>query len=304
MIHGIGVLHSTVKPEYLQNALAELDPDKVFVEGSRPEYSKAIFNINYENIKTAVNKELEPEKDFEELIEDVDSLRAGREADYLENDTNFPKKDIIFLDEDIEKQKQIYCFIEGFSEYKESQFAKQKITEEDLRKTLDDHKTNKDDVKNYLRYLTGGINGRDNELVYSSMRGEESFQAQIEKIGSNLNLSSYATDSLDSIIEGGLDLRTNYEDEFNEVIANYNIGLEDLQKVIGSEREETQLKKDIQDKRDESWSRQITSYLEKNPDDEIMVIAGLDHLLDIPNRTTSLLKNENFEVETYAIKDF
>jgi len=42
-------------------------------------------------------------------------------------------------------------------------------------------------------------------------------------------------------------------------------------------------KRGLQDPRDHNWHKQITNYMEENPYDEVLVIAGLRHVVDGEN---------------------
>lgn len=298
MVDGIGVLHSTVEPEDIRKIINDFQPDHIFVEGSTPEHSTKVLNNNFDEIVETVNEKIKPKFDVATQIEnEIDNIN-GKEGTYLLETEKFPRTSITFLDEELELTKQKYLYAEELDTDKEDKELPE-VSKNFLKAQIDDNSVTKADLERYTNYR---INNGDPSLIYAALTNEEIVQAQLREVAETLD----SNDAADTLRDAGLDMdiKIEYSDDFMALVNEYDIGLEELQSLIGKERSLDSDYEDFQNFRDCVWYDQISNYVDNNPEDNIVVIAGLDHFLDLPGRLTDNLQNNDYDVNVYPLKAY
>lgn len=268
MITLVGTKHSDVndRPLLLDDALLSKIYGEVFSEG--------------------FSKEVHGSIDQDELVDDLEDM-LGREIEFTEGD---------YVSRGIESRHMEESGIvrDGFTalddfhpEYlitsqillDKEQPSNTGITRKQMEDKLMEDNVQREDLIDYLRFL------RDEQVAnfgYVSISNPQRFENFKRDISTD-----FIQDTTGLTYEEAIkNTHDQYQEAFLNGLNQYGIDRFDLQEIAEEERLH------FQDTRDRNWFHQITEYLENNPDEDILVVAGTRHIIDGENTLRRLLEEE------------
>lgn len=266
MIKLVGTSHKLIDPGDIETVLAEEDYDHLFVEG--------ITSDTKQRIEELINEEgMAPGGDSDEKYQYLSNkVNRSLEPEYIEKTPFLTDDQVTFLDDDPIKHLETILLSE-----EEKDSRKKGIDEENMLDKLIDGPPKREDYLDYFRHL------RETdwyEFFSVSLSNPERLDSFIRLLGK------------DFVINEGEDTNKLYANYFVKKAKEYEIDRFDLQEVIYEGR------KDFQDERDRRWYEKISEYKEENPEDDILVISGLNHFVDGEKSVRGLLENNHENVET------
>jgi hypothetical protein len=306
MVTLIGSRHSHVSEnrDMLREIIRLNDYDHIFTEG----LSSQAQARSESHVETVLG-----ERDFEGRLEGISEdearkLGRGTEPEFFEKTPIVDESSVTYLDDrdlrfmaetvleeddrqDVSREGEII----SHSEFEEK-LIQDEATKQDFIHYLtglmieDEIKTRPEGMDIPGEYQLDDQNFRyleeqDIEMAYTAISNNPRFQRYIEKVSERFTQESEEQELLD-LMEKVDNEPEKYRDRFLSGIRKYDINIETLQKLLYNERGP------FQDQRDQNWYEQISEYVEENPKDEILVVAGIEHVLPGENTLTTQLKQD------------
>lgn len=271
MIKLVGTAHELVGTGILQEIVSKERYDHLFVEGIDSETQKEIEKLLNEDRPETLDL---PPKRHEQWEADVNQ---ALEPEFVERSPLLSDDEVTFLDnEPLEHAKVLLSEDEAGTE-------KDQIGKKEFKERLENG-PERDDYIEYFRHLSD-ISFYD--LLSVSLSDPDRFRHF---------LNDFATGFV-KIDENG-EKEPFYARYFFRKAEEHDIDRFDLQQTIYDHR------RDFQDERDQRWYDTISGYLEENPEDDILVIAGINHVVDGENSVRRLLEDEYGEVEAHPLDHY
>ena len=264
MINLVGTRHSDVKgnTDLIENVILAKDFDHIFTEGiSLESFDEVSLQDLKEGVESSIGRELE------EL--DEKPVNQGPEPEYFTNNPLVDDEDLTFLDDLNAKSQMEYLIRESLMPRESA--VKAGINKNELEQKIITEGAEKEDFLDYLRRLR---DRGDKELSYTSISYPARFCGYKRELSTDFIMDTEGIDLLQQLEEEN----DKYQKAFLDGFREFGIDRFDLQKLQAEERNS-----EFQDPRDEDWYNQIVDYMEENPDDEVLVIAGLKHVIDGEN---------------------
>lgn len=280
MIKLVGTLHSKIAEEQgpFFEFLDQNNPDQLFVEGMSSqgiEGGKIAFE---EELIDFAGRELDENFDEEEVIDAIEDINQGPEPGLVEEEWMYDqnKDDIVYLDDKRPLDHLEHTINEELAA--QEQWKAKPIDEKKLTELIEN---GHDYRPNYLQFLKYSMKNLP-DTMYSAIETSDNFRK------GKIRTLNYFFDE-DAQIRRKV--KSSLED--------YDIDQSEFQNIIEKQRQSS-----YQDKRDKVWYDQISKYAEENPEDDILVLAGLAHMIDTDNTLRSLLEQDyEVVVEPYCRVD-
>lgn len=268
MIQLVGTKHSDVNNHsfLLDDALLSRIYGEVFSEG----FSKEVHGkIDQDEL---VN-DLEDMLDREIVFNESDYVSRGIESRHME-ESGIVRDGFTALD-DFHPE---YLMTSQILLDKE-QSSNTGINRKQMENKLVNDDVQREDFLDYFRFL------RDEQVSdfgYVSISDPQRFENFKRDISTD-----FIQDNDDLTYEEAMEnIHDQYQEAFLNGLNQYGIDRFDMQEIAAEERLH------FQETRDRNWFHQITEYLEQNPDEDILVVAGTRHIVDGENTLRRLLEEE------------
>ena len=264
MIKLVGTQHSDIKNnvQLLEDVINSKNFDHVFTEGiSNEAYEEVSLQELIEEVETSIGRELR------HLGENP--VSQGPEPEYFTNNPLVDDENLDFLDDVHAKDQMLYLIKDSLMPREDP--IPEGISKTELHEKIILEGAQREDFMDYFRRLRdrGG-----KEFGYTAISYPSRFNGFKRELSTDFIMDKKDLD-LDQQLEEEND---KYQKAFVQGFRDYNIDRFDLQRLEAEER-----KRGLQDPRDHNWHKQITNYMEENPYDEVLVIAGLRHVVDGEN---------------------
>lgn len=275
MIELVGTSHDHVTRQYIEKIIERERFDHLFVEGANSSTLSDIEHL-FKNNSPKLSKQV-PLKIHQRWNS---GFNRGPEPRYVEDlieqqgYQHLQEKEVTFLDDDPVEYGDVLL-----TENNEGKQAKDvsKLSYEEFKKKLEQG-VERNDFTKYFRNI-GEFSSNIKSVSLSNPRKFTYF------------LKEVSTDFSDVIDENG----NSGDDLFIDAALDFDIDRFDLQHAIYD------LRKDFQDDRDQRWHAKISDYLDENPGEEILVMAGMNHMIEGDNSVRGLLEEDYEEVEVHPM---
>ena len=275
MINLVGTQHSDVKnnTDLLENVILAKDFDHVFTEGiSREAFEQVSLQELVDEVESSIGRELE------QLGKNP--VDQGPEPEYFTNNPLVDDEDLTFLDDVHAKNQMLYIIRDSLMPRENPMLAG--INKNELEQKIIMEGAEKEDFLNYLRRLRDR-GGKD--FGYTAISYPSRFMGYKRELSTDFIMDTEGLDIFEQLEQEN----DKYQEAFLDGFTEFGIDRFDLQRLEAEER-----KTGLQDPRDYNWHKQIVNYMEENPYDEVLVIAGLRHVVDGENTLRRMLE------ETYS----
>lgn len=271
MIELIGTIHTEIgkNPEDLARLLFDRDYDQLFVEGMSTERMDQEREESRDELYDVVQEELNFGLSRDEFDIELSELDTGPEPGYLEEEWLEPdnKENIVFLDNRRSFDHLRVSLINELKPLSDISVSTNTLKPSSLSTQL---RAGNDSREDYLKFLRYQVNEDAADVNYGAIETSVNFKNAKEEIADRCFRS--------------------YEEEFLAGFERHDINRFDIQEIIEEGRE------NFQDGRDEVWYEQIAEYLDENPEDDILVVGGISHMVSGSNTLRGILEEE-YEVE-------
>lgn len=264
MITLIGTQHSDVKSntDFLEQVLSTEPYDHIFTEGiSEQGFEQISFEELVDGLSESMGRELQ--------INGENPVNQGAEPQYFTNNPLVDEQNLTFMDDVHAKDQMLYKIRDSLMPRENPEIAG--INKEQLEQRIIMEGAEKEDFMDYLRNLR---DRGEREFGYSAISYPTRFNWYTKQLSADFIMDTQGLDIMEQLEEEN----DKYQKAFLDGFREHSIDRFDLQRLEAEER-----KSEFQDPRDHNWYKQINRYMEENPTDRVLVIAGLRHVVDGEN---------------------
>jgi len=290
MIKLVGTIHSHVRaqPELLRTVASSYRFDHLFTEGISDDVFKAAINDKklYQQVKDQTDEKVFEQKTFDFGRKHA---RQGPEVEQVQHEIGtINLEEVTFLDNDRALDQITYLIKEGLeNEQNIENTQNTAYAELDPRILKHKIKEGSDTREDYIQYFRSLQN--EYNFNYSAISDPELFEDYKQEISTDFQ------PKVDEKLAKTLDLEDQAQEKFLEAFNEYGFNRFTFQDIIHETRAHN-----MQNGRDRDWYKQITNYCEENPEDNILVFCGLNHLTRNENTLRYRLEQAGYEDEIYV----